>query len=54
LEKTINNSKADIIIDGTPINLKKHINIKKEFIEVEYILKEIGRPNLKDVLKKIK
>jgi len=54
LQRTINKSKADIIIDGTPVDLKKVIKIKKEFVELEYILTEIGRPNLKDILKKIK
>ncbi len=54
LQLTINRSKADIIIDGTPVNLKKQIKIKKPFVEVDYILKEIGHPNLKDILKSIK
>jgi predicted GTPase len=54
LQRTINNSKADIILDGTPVNLKEQIKLKKEFVEIDYILKEIGHPNLKDVLKKIK
>ncbi|MDP3917392.1 MAG: cyclic 2,3-diphosphoglycerate synthase [Nanoarchaeota archaeon] len=54
LQNTINKSNADIIIDGTPVNLKKQIKLKKEFVEVDYILKEIGRPNLKDILKSIK
>ncbi|MBT4207014.1 GTPase [Candidatus Woesearchaeota archaeon] len=54
LQKTINKSKADIIIDGTPVNLKKQITLKKDFVEVDYVLREIGRPNLKDVLKSVK
>ncbi len=54
LENTINKSKVDLIIDGTPINLKKHIKIKKEFIEVNYVLKEIGKIKLTDVLKRVK
>jgi predicted GTPase len=54
LQSTINNAKVDIILDGTPVNLKKQIKIKKDFIEVEYVLKEIGHPNLKDILRSIK
>ncbi len=54
LERTINNSKADFILDASPVNLRKQIKIKKDFIEVDYELKEIGHPNLKDILKSIK
>ena len=54
LQKTINRSNVDIIIDGTPVNLKDQIKLKKDFVEVDYVLREIGRPNLKDVLRGIK
>ncbi len=54
LQDTINKSKVDMVIDGTPVNLKKQIKIKKPFIEVGYILREIGKPTLKDVLKRVK
>ena len=54
LQDTINKSKVDIVIDGTPVSLERHIKIKVPLIEVDYILREIGRPNLKDVLKRVK
>lgn len=53
LEKTINNSDAELIIIGTPIDLRKVINIKKPALRVYYELQEIGKPTLEDALKKI-
>ncbi len=53
LETTINNSDADLVIIGTPIDLRKIIAIKKPALRVYYELQEIGRPTLEDALKKI-
>jgi predicted GTPase len=53
LEDTINNSDAELVIIGTPIDLRKIINIKKPALRVYYELEEIGRPRLEDALKKI-
>jgi predicted GTPase len=53
LEKTINNSDADLIIIGTPIDLRKIISIKKPALRVYYELQEIGEPTLRDALNKI-
>jgi predicted GTPase len=53
LETTINNSDADLVIIGTPIDLRKIITIKKPALRVHYELQEIGRPTLEDALKKI-
>ncbi len=39
---TINNSKCDLVIDATPVNLGKIMNIKKPIIEVEYEFDEKG------------
>lgn len=50
LEETINNSDADMVIIGTPIDLKRIINIKKPSQRVRYELQEIGKPTLKDLL----
>ena len=54
LEQTINKSNVDLVIDGTPVILKRQIKIKKPFIEENYILKEIGHPNLADVINKLR
>lgn len=53
LESTINKTDCDSVIVGTPIDLRKVINIKKPNVRVRYDLSEIGRPNLADVLKPV-
>ncbi len=50
LEKTINASDADVVVIGTPIDLRRIINIKKDTVRVTYDLQEIGRPDLEDAL----
>lgn len=52
LEETINNSDCDLVLIGTPIDLRKLININKPALRVSYDLQEIGKPDLKDVLTK--
>jgi predicted GTPase len=51
LEETINNTDCDLVIIGTPIDLRKIININKPALRVTYELEEIGKPRLEDVLK---
>ncbi len=53
LEETINKTNCDAVIIGTPIDLRKVINIKKPNVRVRYDLSEIGRPNLTDALKPV-
>jgi len=53
LETTINKSDAELVIIGTPIDLRKVINIEKPALRVYYELQEIGKPTLEDALKKI-
>jgi predicted GTPase len=50
LETTINNTEADAVVIGTPIDLSRIIHIKKPATRVFYNLQEIGRPNLDEVL----
>ena len=52
LEQTINNTPADLVVIGTPIDLAKLIKINKPTVRVTYELQEIGTPTLEDVLKK--
>ena len=52
LETTINKSDADLVIIGTPIDLRKVIHIEKPALRVFYELQEIGKPTLEDALKK--
>ncbi len=51
LEKTIAKTKCEVVIIGTPIDLRRIIDIKQPSVRVTYDLQEIGRPTLVDVLK---
>jgi predicted GTPase len=50
LETTINKVPCDVVIIGTPIDLKRIVKIKKPAVRVGYELQEIGEPNLTTVL----
>ena len=50
LEKTINATKCDLVIIGTPIDLRRIVSIKKPTARVGYNLQEIGNPDLEDVI----
>lgn len=52
LEESIARIKCDSVIIGTPIDLSRIINIQKPSTRVKYELKEIGSPNLAEILKK--
>jgi len=51
LEATINKADVDMVIIGTPIDLKRIIKINKPAQRVRYELQEIGQPTLEDILK---
>ena len=53
LETTINKVPCDAVIIGTPIDLRRIVNIKKPCARISYDLQEIGRPNLTDILTKM-
>jgi predicted GTPase len=50
LRETIQRSDADLVLIGTPIDLRKLIELDKPAMRVTYRLQEIGEPTLKDVL----
>lgn len=50
LEATIANTDCDVVIIGTPIDLRRVIKISQPSVRVTYDLQEIGRPNLEDAL----
>jgi len=52
LQKTINNSSADIVVDATPAYLLKLLKLNKPIVTVDYELDEIGAQNLSKVLDK--
>jgi predicted GTPase len=51
LEATIKKADVDMVIVGTPIDLKRIIKIEKPSQRVRYELQEIGQPTLEDILK---
>jgi len=53
LEDTINATDCDAVIIGTPIDLRRIIQINKPSVRVFYELQEIGKPTLEDALKGI-
>jgi len=52
LEATIKKSDVDMVLIGTPIDLRRVIKIDKPHQRVRYELQEIGQPTLEDILKK--
>ncbi|MFH1474165.1 MAG: cyclic 2,3-diphosphoglycerate synthase [Candidatus Aenigmatarchaeota archaeon] len=50
LEQTINKVDCDTVLIGTPIDLRNLLNINKPSVRVRYELREIGRPNLEDII----
>lgn len=54
LEKTINNTKCDSVVIGTPIDLSRYIKISKPNTRIKYDLQEIGDITVETVLKEKK
>ncbi|MDP6155548.1 MAG: cyclic 2,3-diphosphoglycerate synthase [Candidatus Thermoplasmatota archaeon] len=52
LEDTINASDADIVVSGTPIDLRRVIDPNKRVVRVRYELKPVKGPKLEDILAK--
>ena len=50
LEATINKTPCDLVVIGTPIDLRRVCKIKNPTVRVDYELQEIGTPDLTDVL----
>jgi predicted GTPase len=50
LRKTIDASDADLVLIGTPIDLRKLVDFDRPALRVTYRLQEVGEPTLADVL----
>ncbi|MCL6581722.1 MAG: GTPase, partial [Firmicutes bacterium] len=50
LEETICRTPCDVVVIGTPIDLRRVLKLEKPAVRVTYDLQEIGRPTLEDVL----
>jgi len=51
LETTLNAAPADLVLIGTPIDLRRVLKLNRPAQRVRYDLQEIGRPTLLDVLR---
>jgi len=52
LEQTINSTPCDVVVVGTPIDLRRIVKINKPAVYVRYELQEVGSPNLEKILSK--
>ncbi|MGE5529839.1 MAG: cyclic 2,3-diphosphoglycerate synthase [Patescibacteria group bacterium] len=52
LAATINSSDAEVVVIGTPIDLRRVIRLNKPAVRVHYELQEIGQPDLAGVLRR--
>ncbi len=52
LQETINNAECEAVVIGTPIDLGKLININKPSTRVTYELRELTKPDLKEMIEK--
>jgi predicted GTPase len=50
LKQTIERSDADVVLIGTPIDLRRMIDFDKPALRVTYKLQELGEPTLSDLL----
>ena len=52
LEDTINNTRCDLVLIATPVDLGKIIKIDKPTVRVSYEIEEIGKPTIMDVMER--
>ncbi len=52
LEDTINSVPCDVVLIATPVDLRRIIKINKPVVRVRYEVKEIGKPDLEEVVEK--
>ncbi|MBI5000421.1 MAG: GTPase [Euryarchaeota archaeon] len=52
LEETINKVPCEVVLAGTPIDLRRVLKINKPIVRVRYTLKERGKPDLEAILAK--
>lgn len=53
LAETINRSPAEMVVIGTPIDLRRVMKIDKPAVRVRYDLEEVGTPRLAELIKRI-
>lgn len=50
LEDTINDSGCEVVVAGTPVDLRRVIKVKMPIVRVHYELDEIGHPSLDEII----
>lgn len=53
LEETIAKTPCDVVVIGTPIDLRRVVKIDKPTVRVSYDLQEIGHPTIADILEPV-
>ena len=51
LEETINATPCDVVVIGTPVDLRKLLHLNKPAVRARYELQEVSKPDLEDILK---
>ena len=51
LEETVNAAPCDVVVIGTPVDLRKLLNLNKPAVRARYELQEISKPDLEDILR---
>ena len=52
LEKTVNATPCDVVLIGTPVDLRRLLHINKPAVRAKYELQELGKPDIGDILKR--
>jgi predicted GTPase len=50
LEASINGANCDVVITGTPIDLRRILKVNKPIVRARYEMAEIGRPDLEEII----
>ena len=50
LEDTINGADCDVVVSGTPVDLRRVIKVNKPIVRVRYEMAEIGHPDLREII----
>jgi predicted GTPase len=50
MEKTLNQAKCDIIVNGSPIDLEKLVKVNKPIVTVRYDIEAIKSPTIEEIL----
>ncbi len=53
LEETINATPADVVVEGTPIDLKRIISVNKPIANVRYELEEVEPGIIEEEIRKV-